>query len=703
VIAEATVLPAEIPYPTIAVSKLALCEGNAKKPVYAMHKWWARRLGVVFRMLLLSQAGRDPDTEADLWDRFYSAATVPEGYTVLDPFLGGGTSLIEAAKLGAHCIGCDIDPVACFVTQMELEPADPRLIRQRFDEIQAVLLKAIRPLYRSYVSRKPVDVIYYFWVDSLSCPDCGITCDGHPTYQLAHRRAYNWQTVVCPACGQISDVRLDACFLTCLSCRQRTDLRQPPVRFGKYHCPNCFGQHRIYSLYQRGLATPRLFAKEYLCADGERGFAPVTPRDVQLYQEAEHLLRQQESNLPLPVAPIPSKGRSDARPLLYGYRRYRDLFNARQLYCLGLIGSKIQQTKDPAVRRALALAFSHCLASNNMFCGYAFGYGRLTPLFSVHAYRKISRPVEGNVWGIELGRGSFSNAVRAVIAGSKYMRDPFEYRYRANGKPTRVSIASSRNESEEAPPSPAASVKIFNQTSENLTNIPTRSINLILSDPPYYDNISYSELSDFYHVWLRELLGTDYPGHDRAHTPLAEALFAGRRRHDSSEREAKRRYTSTLSRVLAECYRVAKSSATLAFTYHHRSTAAWACLGRCLLRSGFRVSQVFPVRSEGRSGLHSYEGTIKWDSVFLCHKASQTPAMQPSPQLIAGIARRSAQVAHAWRLRIRGSRLPFNLADESSLAMSQVVHAFSRRHLKADHLESALLKALSRCEAGLQT
>src|SRR3984893_6338373 len=109
----------EKPYPIVAISRLALCEGNAKKPVYMMHKWWARRLGVVFRMLLLTQAGPDRNCEDDVWDRFYSPARLPQDFTVLDPFLGGGTSLVEAAKLGAHCIGCDIDPVACFVTQME--------------------------------------------------------------------------------------------------------------------------------------------------------------------------------------------------------------------------------------------------------------------------------------------------------------------------------------------------------------------------------------------------------------------------------------------------------------------------------------------------------------------------------------------------------------------------------------------------------
>src|SRR5437016_5794204 len=116
-----------------------------------MHKWWARRLGVVFRMLLLSQAPTQAGSESDLWDQFYSSHTLPEGFTVLDPFLGGGTSLVEAAKLGANCIGFDVDPVACFVTQMELTPPAPHLIHQRFTEIQTTVMGDIKHLYRSYV------------------------------------------------------------------------------------------------------------------------------------------------------------------------------------------------------------------------------------------------------------------------------------------------------------------------------------------------------------------------------------------------------------------------------------------------------------------------------------------------------------------------------------------------------------------------
>ena len=145
------------------------------------------------------------------------------------------------------------------------------------------------------------------------------------------------------------------------------------------------------------------------------------------------------------------------------------MFNDRQLYCLGLIADQIRQVEPLPVKRALSLAFSQCLATNNMFCGYAFGYRRLTPLFGVHAYRKISRPVEGNVWGLPIGRGSFQNAVRAVIAGNEYMHSPYEFRYRGKGHRERVVLGSPKTYLGSLTSTRQQSVHILNRSSEDLS------------------------------------------------------------------------------------------------------------------------------------------------------------------------------------------------------------------------------------------
>jgi adenine-specific DNA methylase len=418
---------------------------------------------------------------------------------------------------------------------------------------------------------------------------------------------------------------------------------------------------------------------------GNRFFAPTSPLDVKRYRRAARLFAQEKSRLPIPHELIPSQGRSDQRPLLYGYKRYKEMFNDRQLLCLGRIAAAIRRTKDPAVRRALALAFSHSLATNNMFCSYAFGYRRLCPIFSVHAYRKVPRPVEGNVWGLHTGRGSFRNAVRALLAGSEYMRDPFEYRYNRSNRPQRVSV---KPEPDGTAPPARRTVRIYNRSSEHLNPIPTGSIDLILTDPPYYDNLSYSELSDFYHVWLRKLLKHDYVGAHQKHTPMARALYGGRRR--GSDEDPVAQFTTRLSSVFSECYRVTKRDGALIFTFHHRDPAAWEALGRAVLGAGFRIDEVCPVRSEGRSGLHNYEGSIKWDAVFACRKRSTATRAVPTPHATMAAAAAAICEAKSLATHIRRSRLSFADADRSSFTMALTLKEYSQRGFAPESLGSAL-------------
>lgn len=102
--------------PIEKLNPVAMSEGNSKKPVYQIHKWWARRLGSVFRMIVLAAFGRQDESEADIWHRFCNGVDLG-GKIVLDPFMGGGTTVVEALRLGCRVIGVDINPVAWFVTK----------------------------------------------------------------------------------------------------------------------------------------------------------------------------------------------------------------------------------------------------------------------------------------------------------------------------------------------------------------------------------------------------------------------------------------------------------------------------------------------------------------------------------------------------------------------------------------------------------
>src|SRR2546425_5945870 len=148
---------------------LALNEGNRKRPVYEIHKWWARRLGVNFRALLLSAILPSDAHEATLWRSFYSVHNFAK-LVVLDPFMGGGTSIVESVKVGARAIGIDVDPIAWFVTKKELDPCDLQLVRR---EAKAVIDSVGKSVSRLYTTKCPqghvANSVYFFWVDVAVC------------------------------------------------------------------------------------------------------------------------------------------------------------------------------------------------------------------------------------------------------------------------------------------------------------------------------------------------------------------------------------------------------------------------------------------------------------------------------------------------------------------------------------------------------
>ena len=655
-------------------SYLALREGNSKKPIYRMHKWWARRLGSVFRSLLL--AATLPAHKAHLLGNgfFYKRHNFSR-LRVLDPFVGGGTSLVEAAKCGATVVGVDIDPVACFVTTKELEAFNEKTLLRAFASVERAVKERLLRWYRTILpDGRAGTVMYAFWVDIVKCPECRGVFDGHPHFQLRRFRKAKKQTVFCAHCNEIANLPLFRKRFRCKSCQRETEINLGPVGKGVFNCPSCETVTVLRSLTRS--ARPlrqRLFALEVL-VDGtkERVFKKSDKRDLALYKEVSGLWTKRKRNRFVPRDLIPVRGRHDGRPVSYGYRRYKDLFNPRQLLCLSAIAEAISRVKNVNARELLALAFSDCLAANNMFCFYAFDYGKLTPLFGLHAYAKVSRPVENNVWGTELGRGSFSKCFYKMLEGKRYAVKPFEYVYSQDGRPDRVFSGEGISCNLYRRNLPAnsdaeSSALILNRSSEDLRPIATESIDLILSDPPYYDNLAYSELSDFYHVWLKLLKLNSYPGNEHKRTPLKEALYvANGKSTTNGEHES---FSQGLASAFAECYRVLKNDGLLVFTFHHNDPRAWAALAEALLSAGFRVTNTFPVRSEGQSQFHSEDGTLKWDEVLVCRKQSsqRTSAFSDYGKLRRVLNQQANEGVRAWSSLLKKEKLEFTSGDARSL------------------------------------
>ena len=172
-------------FPIVEINRLAVPERNAFKPIYQMHKWFARRASCVFRAILLGAlkpAGTNIMTE---FYKDHSDDPDTKGKVVLDPFMGGGTTVVEALRLGCKVVGIDLNPVAWFIVKTEVTPVDLADLEAAFQQLAnrvvpwsgKPLRETLLDLYKTdapwTVDKAPKlpksDVIYTFWVKSAIC------------------------------------------------------------------------------------------------------------------------------------------------------------------------------------------------------------------------------------------------------------------------------------------------------------------------------------------------------------------------------------------------------------------------------------------------------------------------------------------------------------------------------------------------------
>ena len=194
-------------FPFEQLSRIAERESWRKeiyRPIYHIHKWWAQRLGSVFRGILL---GALTPRDTDLLDLFYSPARFPDA-VVFDPFMGSGTTLGETLKLGGRAIGRDINPVSYLQVRTALTLRDAGALERTYQEIEADVADTISNYYTTCLPDGTLcKVLYYFWVMQAPCPACHTSVDLFSNYIFA-RHAYPRRSptvhVVCPNCGSLS-------------------------------------------------------------------------------------------------------------------------------------------------------------------------------------------------------------------------------------------------------------------------------------------------------------------------------------------------------------------------------------------------------------------------------------------------------------------------------------------------------------------
>jgi len=648
--------------PLTEIAALAVREGRRPRAIYTAHKWFARRLGTVFRALLVGAVSCPKD---DFWSAYYGRASL-HGLTVLDPFVGGGTSVVEAGRLGASTIAVDVDPIACSVTNLELTASELPDLEDALEELQNSVGKRLR---RYHLFNAPdggtYEVLHHFWVQLVTCVECGTEFDAHPNFQLAYDSLRQW--VICSYCGNIESRHIKHKSFCCGECRQRTIIHAGRVDYGRAMCPECGNCEPLIAVGRRTGAPPRWrrFAVEVLDQSKGRRPVPLQHRlffmsgssDNARFDAAVSAYKRRRRARPetFPDLRISNFDRSDTRLIDYGYRRWTELFNPRQLLHLSLLAEAIESFDEP-LRTALAMAFSDHLTTNCMLTSYAAGWRRLTPLFSVRAFRHVPRPVELNPWMDGSGRGSFPNTVRKLMRAGAYARSPQEPVLDGGFHSVPVVHAA------ELP-------RINCGTARDLSFLADASVDLVLTDPPYFDNIAYSELAEFFLPWLRLL---NVVSSDRSLKQVMIESLVGRR----TDPDTIARYTAGLSDAFGEMGRVLKPAGIVVFSYRHILPSAWLALANSIATHPLTAVRVLPAPGEGGMGLHAHEGTGLWDAVFVLRRDSRRVALPrvfgtlTIPQVVAAEA--SASV---WARRLADAPLPFTEVDRLTMRRAALVTA----------------------------
>lgn len=658
--------------------RFATREGRRPRPIYQIHKWFARRLGCSFRAILVGAVSLPT---ADFWKAYYETASL-QGLTVLDPFVGGGTSVVEATRLGASAIGVDVDPIACAVTSAELTAAKLEDLMPTLRALQESVGKTIAPLHavQSH-DGKPLTAVHYFWVQVVVCPSCEKIGEAHPNYVLAEEAGQKrWS--FCRKCHEPHALKASQKSFSCTSCTTKTTLTSAPVQNGTYVCPQCEKRTPLIKLGRDTEKPPpwRLFAIEATPRTTgrpvpmrERVFLRAGAADQAAVLRASEALRTELEADPnfLPPHAIDQEDRSDTRLTAYGYRRWSELFNDRQLLHLGRLAREVKKLPD-AQRHAIGLAFSNHLTTNCMLTSYAAGWRRLTPLFSIRAFRHVPRPVELNPWLEGTGRGTFPNAIRQLLRASAFAKSPKEPSRRGGFRDVEA-VA------------PRSAPKVFSGNARELTSVQSNSVDMVLTDPPYFDNITYSELSDFFQPWL-EHMGL-VPEAAKRRALVKRALHAQRNSEQSVDE-----FATNLGEAFAEVRRVLKPQGLLVFTFRHSTAEGWLAMTKALARSGLKPVQVLPMPGEAGTGLHMHDGTSLWDAVLVFRKLPTTaPTANLSKEQVAA-ARANVR---RWRDRFRRQdRLPFNDADFANLLRATLVGASLGLYGRAKNADIGLRRAL---------
>lgn len=615
-------------FDTPFVAGMALREKQIQqnyRPIIAVHKWFARRPGTLFRSLLLSEF-----VDAPLQQAYFKGHRL-NSIRVADPFMGGGTPLLEANRIGCQVFGYDINPMSYWIVRQEIEHLDIEKYKHAGANLRNELEKEIGHFYRTTCTKcssETANVKSYLWVKTHQCKACRKNIDLFPGFLLAEDVRHPKNVFICSKCGELSESSNRKTPGDCSYCKAGLVIDGPAKR-GRIVCPHC-STINLFPAPEKGAPRHRIFAIEYYCLSCRkkhqgRFFKKPQHQDIAKYQEADRRLQSLRSRF-IPDDMIPA-GDETERLHRWGYRYYKEMFNARQLLSLELSCRIIERQQDERIRNALATNLSDLLRYQNMLCRYDTMALKSLDIFSVHGFPVGLIQCESNILGVtngsdsvNIGSGGWSNIIDKYTKAKAYCDHPYEIRHH-NGQKTRVPIENEWIGDQRNTVYPAEKRKVVLRCGNAMeADLPRESLDAVFTDPPYYGNVQYAELMDFCYVWLRRIAANERE-FSKASTRDSFELT-----RNASMGRGMDHFAEGLSGVFQKMARALKPGSPFAFTYHHNSIEAYYPVAVGILDAGLTCSASLPCPGEMGGSIHiNGTGSSIIDTVFVCRSTGTVP------------------------------------------------------------------------------
>lgn len=564
---------------------------------------------------------------------------LPREFVVLDPTAGGGSIPFEAERLGLCTVANDLNPVAALILKATIEApiVHGAAIIEEFGRISQEFLKRVDEKFVDVfpVEKPGIRVSGYLWARTVKCPYCDGLVPLSPNWKLGPGGI---GVRLKPELGKGPNSANRHCQFEIV--HSLSDHSAGTIAEGDGTCPfsDCgrvIDGDEVKTQAQAGAMGDQLFAVVIKRKVARRTKSGKNGKDkwVREYRSPRKdddnaaliqatlkvkLVEWQAEDL-VPSERIP-EGLKTSEPIRYGMNYWRDLFSPRQFLSHGLgvevfkeilADESLKGELAPLTRSALvylSLSLDKLRDYNSRMTRWHSKRQVIVNTFDRHdfsfkwSYAEMAPAVVG------LG---FSWVIEQT---GKCVKELVELaRPEGSGGSDLIALA---REPFVAPP-----ITVSCKSGDTLAHLMDASVDVVVMDPPYYDNVMYAELSDFFYVWLKRTAGHLVPElftlqlTDKDNEAVANpAKFSGQKR---AKALAGRDYQERMSRIFQECRRVLKPEGVMTLMFTHKATGAWDALTTGLMQARFSISASWPINTESEGSLHIKDKSAANSTIFL--------------------------------------------------------------------------------------